>query len=74
MITVDAIKSVDVSTRAKRKKAACLALALLEHIHAAEEAVLGNVPPNLQGGAVYANAECSAETILDAIMGLMDAY
>ena len=74
MITVDVINSVDVSTRAKRKKAACLALALLEHIHAAEETVLENIPANLQSGDAYANAECSAEIILDAIMGLMDAY
>ena len=74
MAALDHLSSIDLSTRAKRRKAAGLACSLLERIHAAEEACLGNFPENLQGGEAYANSESSAECLFDSVVALMDAY
>jgi len=68
------IDSLDVSTRAKRRKALLLAVSLLEKIRTAEEGYLERIPFNLQSGDAYANAEYSVDLVTDAIITLVDAY
>ena len=68
------ILTIDVSSRAKRRRAVIIAIDLLERIRAAEGANIGRFPQNLQDGEAYENAECSHEIIADAIIGLGDAY
>jgi hypothetical protein len=73
--TVDSfLDSVDVSTRAKRRKATILVVELLEAIRHAEERYLERIPLNLQSGSAYSDAEYSIEVIIDAIDDLMNAY
>ena len=66
--------SVDVSTRAKRRKAMALVIELLEIIRHAEERFLQRVPLNLQSGSAYSDAEYSVDIIIDAIDELVNAY
>ena len=72
MITM--VDSIDVSTRAKRRKATSFAIAMLEQIRAAEETNIDRFPENLQCGYAYAKAGDSLEVISDAIADLEDAY
>jgi len=66
--------TIDVSSRSKRRQATSLALGLLEHIRAAEEANIGRFPENFQDGHAFANAEESHEVVSDAIVALEYAY
>ena len=66
--------SVDVSTRAKRRKVMALVIELLEIIRHAEERFLERVPLNLQSGNAYSDAEYSVDIIIDAIDELVNAY
>jgi len=68
------IASIDVSSRAKRRQAALIALGLLEHIRAAEEANIGRFPENFQDGNAFYNAEESHEAVYDAMVALECAY
>ena len=68
------LNAIDLSTRAKRRCAAALAIDFLERIRLAEEASLGRFPANLQDGDAYTNAEYSLEVITDAIVCFGDAY
>jgi len=68
------IASIDVSSREKRRQATSIAIGLLEHICAAEEANIGRFPENFQDGYAFAKAEESFEIISDVIAGLGDAY
>ena len=65
---------IDVSTRRKRRRAVKLAIALLEQVRSAEEAHIEALMPETHGGDVYANAEDSLYTVVDAILMLSDAY
>jgi len=68
------VESIDVSTRAKRRKATSFAIAMLEQIRAAEETNIDRFPENLQCGYAFAKAGDSLEVISDAIADLEDAY
>ena len=70
----EAVASLDVSTRGKRRKAVALIIEMLGRVHAAEDAYLLRVPPNLQGSAACEAAGCSMEALGDAIGSLADAY
>ena len=69
-----AIKSIDLSTRRKRRAATAVALDLLESIRLAEESYLLRIPLNLQGGDAYTSAEDTVGYLIDAIVTLADAY
>jgi hypothetical protein len=66
--------SLDVSSRAKRRLAVNFVIGLLEKIRMAEEHNLDRFPVNLQGGDAYAASDYSHDIIIDAIVGLSDAY
>jgi len=66
--------SIDVSSRAKRRQATLIALGLLEHIRAAEEANIGRFPENFQDGHAFSNAEESLEVVSDVMVALEYAY
>ena len=66
--------SLDLSSRKKRRKAVEAVIVLLEKIRMAEEASMARFPLNLQGGDAYAAADYSLDSIIDAIIGLSDAY
>ena len=66
--------SLDVSTRAKRRKAVGLVIDMLEKIRFAEEVYMERMPINLQNSEAYSNADFSLDSIIDAIIGLSDAY
>jgi hypothetical protein len=68
------LDSVDVSTRAKRRKAMVLVVELLEVIRHAEERYMERIPLNLQSGSAYSDSEYSIDIIIDAIGDLMNAY
>ena len=68
------IKSIDLSTRRKRRAATALALDLLECIRLAEKTYLLRITPNLQGSDAYAAAEETVDYLIDAIGNLADAY
>jgi len=65
---------IDVSTRAKRRKAMELAIELLEKIRHAEERYMERIPLNLRSGAAYFSADYSVDAIIDAIISLIGAY
>jgi len=65
---------IDLSNRAKRRKAAGLSAMLLERIQAAEEAYMGRIPDNLHGSEAYENAECSIGLLDDAIDMVASVY
>jgi hypothetical protein len=66
--------AVDISTRPKRRHVVRLILAELSNIRAEEEAYLGRIPPNMDGGDAYTAADESIESLTDAIFTLEDAY
>jgi hypothetical protein len=68
------IDSVDVSTRSKRRKAMILVIELLKKIRHAEEQYMERIPLHLRSGAAYSAADYSAESILDGLHSLFDAY
>ena len=68
------IDSVDVSTRSKRRKAMILVIELLKKIRHAEEQHMERIPLHLRSGAEYSAADYSAESILDGLHSLFDAY
>ena len=63
----EAFDAADLSSRAKRRKAAALAARLLERIRDAEEAYMGRIPINLQNSEAYDNADCSIALLDEAI-------
>ena len=66
--------SIDVSTRGKRRKATALVIELLEKIRHAEERYMERIPLNMQSGAAYYAADYSVDSLIYAIIGLLDAY
>jgi hypothetical protein len=70
----DLIYSIDLSTRAKRRKAVSLVLVLLGRIHSAEWDNLGRFPHNLRYGRGFAKADYSLDIVADVIAELGDAY
>ena len=68
------LDSIDVSTRWKRRKATTLVIDLLEKIRNGEERYLESIPYNLQSGTAYYAADDSVDTIISAIVSLLDAY
>lgn len=66
--------SIDISTRPNRRKAVSRIVGALTLICSEEEAYMGRIPINLQGGEAYAAAEASAEMLAEAIESLTDAY
>ena len=66
--------SLDVSSRDKRRKAVGLVIDILEKIRLAEEVYMERMPVNLQGSEAYADADYSLDNVIDAIIGLSDAY
>lgn len=69
--TLDAL---DLSSKAKRRKATALASCLLERIRSAEEAYLHRIPLNLQGSDAYDSADCSIGLLDDAIDAVNSVY
>jgi len=74
VISKNLFNTLDLSSRSKRRKAAGLAIELLELIRLAEERSLSRFPLSLQDGEAFANAEYSLDVVIDAIVGLGDAY
>ena len=68
------LDSIDVSTRRKRRKAMTLVIELLEKIRHAEEQYMERMPINLQSGGAYTAADESVDAIIEAIIGLLNAY
>ena len=68
------LDSVDVSTRTKRRKAVILVMELLKKIRYAEEQYMERVPLHLRSGSAYSAANYSADSILDGLHSLFDAY
>lgn len=68
------LDSIDVSTRGKRRKAMVLIIELLEKIRHAEERYLERIPLNLRSGSAYFEADYCVDTIIDAIIELLEAY
>jgi len=69
-----AIGHVDVSTRARRRKAVANIIILLKEIREAEETRMVKTPLNLQSGDAYAAADESVDAIIDAVSYLEGAY
>ena len=65
---------LDLSSRAKRRKATALAACLLERIRAAEGAYMGRFPENLQASDAYESAEQSAGLLDEAIDAVNSVY
>ena len=74
MALINLLDDVDLSSRAKRRKAAVLAARLLEHIRDAEEAYLVRIPENLQASVAFDNAEESIGLLADAIDAVYSVY
>ena len=70
----NAFDATDLSSRGKRRKAAALAIRLLERIRAAEEAYMNRIPENLQGSEAYENADCSIGMLDEAIDAVSSVY
>jgi len=68
------LDSIDVSTRRKRRKAVVFVIELLEKIRHAEERYMERIPLNLQSGNAYFEADYCVDAIIDAIIGLLNAY
>ena len=68
------LDSIDVSTRGKRRKAMVLVIELLEKIRHAEERYMERIPLNLQSSNAYFEADYCVDAIIDAIIGLLNAY
>jgi hypothetical protein len=67
-----ALDTVDLSSRAKRRKAAALVSAFLERIRSAEEAYMERIPENLQTCDAYDKAD-NAIGLLDEAIDLVDS-
>jgi len=74
IINKDTIRSLDLSTRAKRKHAASLALDLVGYICSAEWDNLGRFPHNLRFSRAFAKADYSYDCLVDVVVRLDDAY
>ena len=74
IINKNNIRSLDLSTRAKRKHAASLALELVGYICSVEWDNLGRFPINLRNGSAFAKADYSFDCLVDAVVRLDDAY
>ena len=68
------INQIDLSSRAKRRKAVNIASCLLERVRFAEEANIDNFPLNFRDSQAFANAEDSWDLLIDAISSLYDIY
>jgi hypothetical protein len=68
------IKSINVSTRSKRALAMSIVIGLLERILAAEVAYMDATSEDMLDGDEYISADYSAETIVEVIDNLSDAY
>ena len=68
------LDSIDVSTRGNRRKAATLAIELLEKIRNAEELYMKRIPFNMQSWRAYSAADDSSYYIVSAIIALLNAY
>jgi len=68
------INQIDLSSRAKRRKAVDLATHLLERIRFAEEANIDNFPLNFRDSQAFYNAEDSWDALIDAIASLYHIY
>jgi len=68
------INQIDLSSRAKRRKAVDIASLLLERVRFAEEANIDNFPLNFRDSQAFANAEDSWDLLIDAISSLYDIY
>jgi len=66
--------TLDFSTRANRRKAVAVIIGILEKIRIAEESYMDRIPENFQCGDAYAAADYSVDSLIDAIVGLSDAY
>ena len=62
------------STRRRRRKALCSAIAQLEEIREAEKQYWDNIPINLQNGPAYEAAEQAHSALEDALELLYHAY
>jgi len=69
-----AAKSMDVSTRRKRKTALLTVICMIEKIIEAEETYLDNMPANLQGGETCFLTTQHIKTIYRALDFLHQAY
>jgi hypothetical protein len=65
---------LDVSTRAKRRKALNIVLLELERIRAAEDHYLSHMPLNLHDSKTYCSADYTVDLLTDAIITLGDAF
>ena len=68
------INQIDLSSRAKRRKAVDLAALLLDRVRIAEETSIDNFPLNFRDSQAFANAEDSWDLLMDAICSLYDIY
>ena len=66
--------SLELETRAKRRKSVIMVVQMLEEIRFAEEANMVNFPLNLRNSGAYENANFSHDIIIDAICILLTAY
>jgi hypothetical protein len=74
MMTKESMEELDLSTRAKRRNATDLAIALLRRIRFVEEVGLLRCPINMQDDDTYIDAENFAESVDKAINILKNAY
>ena len=65
---------LDLSSRAKRRKATVLTARLLERIRDAEEAYMGRIPENLQASDAYDSADQSVGLLDEAIDAVNSVY
>jgi len=68
------INQIDLSSRAKRRKAVELVSLLLERVRFAEEANIDNFPLNFRDSDAFINAENSCDAIFEALCSLTDIY
>jgi len=68
------INQIDLSSRAKRRKAVELVSLLLDRVRLAEETNIDNFPLNFRDSQAFANAEDSWDLLMDAISSLYDIY
>ena len=66
--------SMDLNTRAKRRRAVNLAISLLTRVRQAEDDNLDRFPENLQESEAFTNPDFSLDYVTDAIENLNYAY
>jgi hypothetical protein len=69
-----ALDTLDLSSKAKRRKAAALVSSLLERLRSAEEAYMERIPESLQASDAYDNADNAIALLEEAIDLVSSVY